>query len=300
MATFRAQFQRHLFPGLNQLLMNAFREKEQKFRQLLNVKGSSSAFEEFRSAAGVGLFVRTPEGVEASEDRFFDGFPKRYDHVDYGRAIGFTHQFLRDIKTNIAGERAKDLGIAGRATMETLAHDIFNSAFTGGAHVGPDAVALCSTSHPNIRGGVQSNIISPVGELSVTSWRRMLTAARMFFDDTGVRRISIDLKYLNVPPQLEHEALEIVNSSGRPDTMNRVDNVTKGSATVFVNEYLTDAENFFGVADKSQHKMRVFMREEFNTREFEEDKPWINWLEARFAMSYGWDHWMGIIGSNPA
>ena len=299
MSMMRTQFQRHLFPLLNGVLFNAYREKEPKFRSLFNVKPSSAAFEEFRSMAGVGLFVRLPENTEPSEDRFYDGYPKRYNHVDYARAIGFSHQFLRDIKTNIAGDKAKDLGISGRSSQEILTHALLNSAFDG-AVTGPDAVALCSASHPNIRGGTQSNYLTPAGALSVTNYRRALTMFRKYYDDTGVRRVSVDVAKLVVPPDLEYEAMEILQSAGRPDTANRVDNVTKGSAQVFVDEYLTDTNNWFVVSPANQHRMRVFMREEFNTREVEEEKPRIQWMQAFFCLSYGWDHWMGIVGSEVA
>lgn len=299
MPTMRAQFQRHLFPGLNALLFNSYKERMPQYKDLFRVDPSSSAFEEFRTMAGTGLFVRTPEGVEPSQDRFYDGYPKRFTHEDYSSAIGFTHKFLRDIKTRIAGERVSDLGRSGRMTEETLISSLLNSAFDG-AVLGPDGVALCSTAHPNIRGGTQSNIISPVGTLSITTLRRMLTAGRRFYDDTGVRRIQLDWKYLVVAPENEFAALEILNSAGRPDTANRADNVTKGKLIPYVYDFLTDAENFWMLADKSQHHLHVFFREKFNTREYEDEAARLQWVAAAMAFSYGWSHYMGVVGSNPS
>jgi len=298
MSMMRTQFQRHLFPGLYEIIMNSYKEKPQQYSQLFNVDRSDSAFEEFRTVAGLGLFVRTPEGVEASQDRFFDGFPKRFNHEDYSLSIGFSHQFLRDIKTRVARGRSEDLGRSARSTKEEVNASILNLGFDA-LTLGPDGVPLFSATHPNIRGGTQSNIISPVSALSVTSYRLGLTKFRRFYDDTGVRRVNLDAATLVVPAELEYEADEITKSAGRPDTANRADNVTRGRTTTFVYDYLTDTDNWFILAPKGQHHLQVFDRESFNVKETEEERPRIMWVCAYYAQSYGWSHWMGTVGSNP-
>lgn len=298
MSMMRTNFQRHLFPGLYEIIMNKWREKEAQYSRIFRVDRSDAAFEEFRTAAGMGLFVRTPEGVESSQDRFFDGFPKRFDMIEYSLSIGYTHQFLRDIKTRIAKERSADMGRSARSTQEEVNASMLNLAFDS-ATLGPDNQPLCSTVHPNIRGGTQSNIISPVGVLTTTSYRLALTKMRRFYDDTGVRRINVDPKWLVVSPEEEFTALEITKSMGRPDTANRVDNVTRGRTEVFVYDYLTDAENWWLLADKDQHYLQVFDREKFSVRETEEEKPRIMWVTGYYSQAYGFSHWMGVVGANP-
>lgn len=298
MSQFRNQFQRHLFPGLKMLIFNKYKEKAQQYSQIYNVEKSDAAFEETRTVAGAGLFVRTPEGVDASQDRFFDGYPKRYNHEDYSLGIGFTHQFLRDIKTRVAKGRSEDLGRSARSTQEEVNATMLNLAFDG-ATLGPDGKSLCATDHPNIRGGSQSNKISPVSALTVTSYRLALTKFRRFYDDTGVRRVSLDAAQLVVPAELEYEADEITKSAGRPDTANRVDNVTRNKTNTFVYDYLTDTDNWFLLADKGQHFLQVFNREMFHVEEDEDEAARVMWVRAFYAQSYGWSHWMGIVGSNP-
>lgn len=298
MSQFRTQFQRHLFPGLKTLIFDKYKEKASQYTSLFNVEKSDAAFEETRTVAGAGLFVRTPEGVDASQDRFFDGYPKRYNHEDYSLGIGFTWQFLRDIKTRVAKGRSEDLGRSARSTQEEVNAQLLNLAFDSGT-LGPDGVPLMSTLHPNIRGGTQSNIISPVSALSVTSYRLALTKFRRFYDDTGVRRVSLDPGQLVVPPELEYEANEITKSAGRPDTANRVDNVSKGMTSVFVYDYLTNTTNWFMLASKDQHFLTVFNREMFHVEEDEDEAARVMWVRAFYAQSYGWSHWMGTVGSNP-
>jgi hypothetical protein len=299
MSMMRAQFQRQLFPGLYDIILDAWREQEMQFSKYFRVDKSDAAFEETLSVAGMGLFVRTPEGMEVSQDRFFNGFPKRYQHDDYTLAIGFTHQFLRDIKTRLARERSGDMGRSSRSSVEELNVAILNSGFDSN-FPGPDGVELFSAVHPNIRGGTQSNMVTPTSTLSVTSFRLALTKFRRFLDDTGVRRIQLDPAWLVVPPELEFQAKEIVKSMGRPDTANRADNVTRGAAEVGLYTYLSDTNNWFVLADKNQHYLQIFQRETFNVKEFEEEKLEIIWVRGRFSQSFGWSHWMGTVGSNPA
>lgn len=299
MSMMRSHFQRLLFPGLYALIFDSYREKPLQYTQLFKVEKSDAAFEELRTMAGLGLFVRTPENVEFSQDRFYDGFPKRFQHDDWTLGIGFSHQFLRDIKSRIARERSMDLGRSARSTQEETIASMLNLGFSV-TQLGPDGVPLFDATHPNIRGGTQSNLISPISTLSVTSYRLMLTKFRRFFDDTGVRRINLDPSRLVVPAELEFQANEIVRSQGRPDTANRADNVTRNATEVFVYDYLTDTNNFFMAAQKDQQHLIVFNRENFGVREFEDEKTMVEYVVGRYSQSYGWPHWMGWVGSNPS
>lgn len=293
----RAQFQRELFPGIRELIFRGFKEYPEEYSQIFNVMSSDSAFEEDNSIAGVGLAVRTPENVEVSADEFSPGFPKRYQHDDYTLKIGASHQLRRDDKSGFWRERAPDLGFSFRQTKEILHADLFNS-FPG--PTGPDGVALFSTAHPNIRQGLQSNILSPVGTITVLNVRLALTAFRRFFDDTGVRRRMLMAKWLVHPPEEEYNVLEILKSAGRPDTANRADNVIRNALTPFTWDYLTDTNNWFVLSDKNQHKLKSFNRENFGVTEFMDEDTDIQWVKARMAFSFGFSHWIGTLASNPA
>ena len=297
MATMRAQFQRTLFPGIDLSISKGFEEKEEQYSMIMNVMDSDSAFEEDMTAAGVGLFVQTPEGVQAAEDQFLPGFNKRYTHDDFTQSIGFTHQMIRDGKVSFWNERGSDLGYSCRQTIEVLVADELNQGFTNVS--GPDGKSLFATDHPNIRQGTQSNILDPVATIGVLSVRAALTKFRRFFDHTGVRRIRLMPEYLVHPPEEEYNVLEILKSAGRPDTANRADNVIKGALKPFTYDYLTDPKFWFVSATKSRHKLKVFFRERFHTTEFEDEKARTNWVQAMFAMSHGFSDWLGWLGSNP-
>jgi len=301
MSVTRSKFQRHLFPGLDEFIMNSFEELPPRYTDWANVKDSDGAFEEDMTAAGLGLFVRTPESTNAAEDEFVPGFNKRYTHEDFTNGMGVTWQQQRDAKMiKIAGERAMDLGRAANQTIEILVHDLLNSGFSGGP-TGPDGVSLFNTSHPFYRGGgVQSNMLDPVGPLTVTNYRLALTTFRRLFDHTGVRRLQMTPSGLIIPPEREYEANEIVTSAGRPDTANRADNVSRNKTTTYVSEHLISPNNWFMSVDKGRTKVKVWFRERFHTWDTEDERARTNWVFAAFALSYGWSDYLGWLGVNPA
>lgn len=300
MSLMRAQFQRYLFGMIKELVDIGRNEIPLLYPQLYRVVNSDSAFEEVRTMAGLGLYVERPEGTEAHKDQMVDGFPKRFNHIEHALGVGWSHRFMKDIKMQMLKDRSLELGRSNRSTEDELNADMLELAFDATNQPIPDTKALCATDHPNVREGTQSNIISPVGTVSVSTVRSMLTKARRFKDDTGVRRIRIMLEKLVVPPEEEFNAAEILKSAGRPDTANRADNVTRGALTEFVYPYLDDTNNFFGLARKDQLYLFVFIRERFNLREYEDEKTRIMWTEGSFIQSHGPAHWLGVIGSNPA
>lgn len=297
----RAQFQRLFFPGIREVVQNKYREKKPQFSMFFNVMTSTSAFEEDYAMTGVGLLQRTDEETETPTDKFEPGLSIRYDHVDYTLAVGFSHQFIRDGKMNIWNDRSSDMGYSGRQTEEVLHADQFNNGFVTNIY---DGVPFFSASHPMIRGGgaagqVQSNVLASPSTLSVTSYRDMLTLARLLFDETGVRRIQLDMKMLVVPPQLEFVGEEITKSAGRPDTANRVDNVTRGKTTCEVWDYLLNPKFWYLGAEKSQHKVKSYQRERFAVRSDYDWRTRTNWVGCAEAFSFGVSDYKGWFGTNP-
>lgn len=298
MSITRANFQRFLFPGLKEIIKNAFAEIPLCYPSIFNVKSSDSAFEEDMQWAGSLLFVRTPENVEIPEDIFVPGFPKRYQADKYTKEIGFSHEMIRDGKVPLWNDRVADMGFSARQTLEVAHADFYNGAFT--TSLTPDGLSLCNAAHPNFRQGTQSNIMAPVATISVPAVRQMLTQFRRQFDHTGVRRIQVMPEWLIHPPEEEWNVLEILKSAGRPDTANRADNVTRNILKPFMWPYLTDDKNWFVQADKGRMKIKSYNRETFHTREREDEKTMINFVQAIFAFSFGASDYLGLIGSNPA
>lgn len=291
----RAQFERTLFPGIRELIFKKFRENPLTYPQTFNVMSSDKAFEEDFSIAGAGLFVQTPENVATAEDGFAPGFHKRYTHLDYSLAIGASRQIRRDDKSGFWKSRSEDLGFSARQTLELMHASYIDLGNT--TSIGPDGVALFSASHPNIKGGVQSNTAAVSGTISVVAVRNAMQTFRRFKDDTGVRLINVMPEQLLVPPDIEYDALEIMRSSDRPDTPNRATNVISGKLQVVCNPYLVDTNNWYIFASKGQHKLKSFNRESFDVETDEDKKTSIQYVIGRMAFSFGHSHWMGTYGN---
>jgi phage major head subunit gpT-like protein len=302
MANSRAQFQRLLFPGIKSVIMNSFNEKMQQYSKMVKVESTSKAFEEDFTAAGVGLFVQTPEFVPASDDQFTPGLSIRYTVNDFKLRIGFSEQAIRDMLVNMANDRGRDLGFSARQTIEVLIANIWNSGFTTNGY---DGVPLFSAAHPNTKNvaTLQSNLLGGLvptpATLSVLSLRQALSQYRRFFDETGVRRIQVDPRMLVVPPEEEWNAMEIVKSSERPDTANRAMNVVRNILEVFVYDYLTDVNNWFIGPDGKYNRVKMYNRRTLSIDTYEDKDSETNWVQAAFAYSQGWSGWLGWLGTNP-
>lgn len=301
MANVRSQWQRLLFPGLKAVTMNAFSEKKQQFSEVGKWSSSNKAFEEFFTAAGVGLFVKTPELIPVSSDEFTPGLSIRYDTNKFGLKIGFSEEAIDDMQINLASDRARDLGFSGRQTVEVLFADNWNSGFS---NTGYDGVATFASNHPNTKGsGTQSNLLGGAtptpATLSVLSLRQALTQYRRFFDETGVRRIQVDPAMLVVPPEEEYNAGEIIKSSDRPDTANRATNVISGRLRIVVYDYLTDINNWFVGPTSNYNKIRGFWRKTLAVETYEDKDSGTNWVQAKLRYSQGCDGWLGWLGTNP-
>ena len=297
MAMTRSQFQRFLFDGIREVIFKKYREIPLRYTSIFNVLTSQKAFEEDNQIAGAGLLVRTPENSGTPEDAMLPGFPKRYQHNDYRLKVGASMQLRRDERTGFWRDRASDLGYSTRQTKEILHAGYIDSGFT--TSLGPDGVSLYSAVHPNIKQGTQSNIIALNSTLTVVGYRLALQQFRRFFDDTGVRRVQLMPSLLWVPPELEYDALEIVNSTQRPDTANRADNVAKGKTSVFVWEYLLDT-NAWGInCDKGVIKLKSFNRTDMEVDRNEDWDTEIDHVRVKTAFSFGHSHWIGTLASNP-
>lgn len=300
-----------MFPGLNEIIGLRYREKERQFSKIYNMMTSDAAFEEDIRVADLGLFQRVDEEEEIPADKPYRGQSVRYDMVKWALRVGFSQEFIADSKVEAMRDRAGMLGRSCRETEEVLVADDFNNGFATAGNAGYgqtsnyDKVSLFNASHPLIRGGgsggqVQSNVLATAATLSVASYRDMLTLSRLFFDETGVKRIQLNMRDLVIPPQLEFVAKEIVKSAGRPDTANRADNVSRDATGIIIWDYLLNAKYWFLVAEKSQHKLKFYTREAFRTRTYMDDDTEVNWINGKTRFSHGYSDYIGTMGTNPS
>ena len=251
----RSQFSKVVVPGLFSVAVDSFerKAKEAIWKQIASVRTSKLAYEESAYFGGLGLPAIKQEGKEVSYDDFVMGPTKRWNHVTYGLATRITEEMIEDslypdVPTEMSSQ-TREIGASFAELDEILVHDLINNGSVTTNHTGGDALAIFSASHPNLRGGVWSNILSPAADLSATSLQTAIDNFITTKDDSGKFQIIKPRKIL-VHPNNAWKAYELLESGYDPESPNNsINSIKKWGLTPLVSPYLTDTDAFTLVAD---------------------------------------------------
>jgi hypothetical protein len=285
--------------GINAIYGNAYKEHTPEWTQIFKKYTSSKAYEEDVGSTGFGLLSTVGEGESVSYDKAEQGFVKRYTHVKYGLGFIITQEMFEDNQYQGAMiNRPESLAFSVHQTMETIAANVLNRAFTS-TYTGADGVELCSTLHRNKSGGTYSNELATAADLSESSLEQMVIDIGKYTNDRGLK-IRVVPQKLVVAVDLEHEAIRILKSALQNDTANNAINALRASGSfpggIVVNHYLTDADAFFAITD-CPHGLKYFERKK-PTFAMEDDWDTDNAkFKAIFRGAWGWTDPRGIHGS---
>jgi len=270
---------------------------------LYNVKGSKRADEQYLGAgvlSSQGWNFEDKQRVEYDEPD--KGYLKTFTHVQFAKGIQVERRLVDDNLTQIAFDRVDGLGDSAYRKREKGAASVFNNAFTsttnddGFSTLGPDAVVLCSASHP--RSAEDSTTTSNTGTtaLSKASVGTTRIAMQKFTDSEGdIMDVMPDL--ILVPPELEDTALEITRSTLDPTSANNAINPQAGRFRHLVWHYLTDTNNWFmAEASRMQKYLIWYNRIALEFGREEDFDTFIAKYRAYMRYSYGWTHWQFIYG----
>jgi hypothetical protein len=271
---------------------------------LFNVQDSDTAVEENVGIGGVSpdAFDNFKNSGKKSMVGFDRGWIATYTHEEYVVQFQVERKLIDDDKYGVIGSRARRLGIAAQQKMDNDGANLYNRAFNS-SYTGPDAVALCSASHPKspTNATTQSNRNTlALTKANVSTVRQAMMAQE---DDAG-NILGIEPDTLVVPPELEDVALEIANSLLDPTSGNNAINPQYGRWKVQVLPRLTDATNWF-MADSVWRQEcanwynRVLpngMPEITLVSETSTEAVW----DVYMRYSYGWDDWRWIYGNEVA
>lgn len=288
-------------PALRKLTKDRFNLYPDQYPNVFNVMDSDRGIEQDTSVTGFGTFGRTPEGQPVDYDSIAQGYAKTWQHEDFSKGFRVSHQMVRDDKWNLVKGMATALGRAARVSIETEAASDYNNGFSS-SFLGPDAVALFSTAHPNVGGGTQSNRPTTAVDFDIPALEAALTAFRKITDDRGLLTMVPPQKLIG-PPDLEWRMAEVLSGTQRSDTANNTINAFRqrseyASFTQWtVYDYLTDADAWFVSGPTSDLKLILWWREKFhilNDMDFDtRSMKSAGW----FALSHGWSDWRGLYGS---
>ena len=280
---------------IDRVIFHEWMERSVIGRSIFNVRSSRQYQEDTLTIGGVGIMSQKLEGQPIDYVTNNEGFRNTYTHLDYGSGMRVTRNMLRDDLYASMEKLAVELARSARATEETILANHFNNGFDSG-YTGADGVELFSTAHVREDGSTYANELSSAADLSQTSLEQALIDFSDFRDGGG-KRVAIEPKCLLVPKELRFEADRLLRSTLQSEDNTNAINAVNGLLDSQVWNYLTDTDGWFILADKADHELLLYDREEFWT-DYEYDFDTKDYkITGLFAQSSGWSDPRGIFGS---
>ena len=187
-------------PILNEAFDGVYTQRTDEWSQVFREQqGIPRNYHEEPVLYGFGAAPQLPDGSPVTYQQGGVLFLKRYVYNVYGLAFALTKVLVEDgDHIRIGQVYAKHLAQSLVETKETLAANVLNRAFTGGAYAGGDGVALNSSQHPIVN-GTFSNLLSTAAALSQTSLEQMLIQIRQAVDNNGKKIRLQPLKIVVAP-----------------------------------------------------------------------------------------------------
>lgn len=279
--------------GLTEVFRDVF-SRPTFYESVFNIKNSDKEYEEYLHIAG---FPNLPEwdadGGALNLVEPLQGEKIVFVHKDYGYMWSISKRLMRgDQYRVVASELVRSAGQSALYTVEAYASALIESNPTWA-----DGVSLFG-NHPLLGGGSFSNSLSAA--LSPLGLRDAVTRFRRMVNHRG-QPIIVEPKYLIVPPELEHIAKELLNSTivvnAGGNYVVPFTNVLQGIANLVVNPYFVDPNNWYLFADKSDHRLMFFWREKpsIETEVDFRTKGILNSITMAFSVGAG--DWRGLVGS---
>jgi len=170
----------------------------------------------------------------------------QYSVVKRGGTETVTFEVIKNDDVRFVQKIPTRMARAAARTLEQRAMDLILSytAAINDTNV-YDGTVLYDAAHNNITA-------------TALTWGNVWAAIEAMGQQTeadSAEPLGVRPKYLLVPPQLEQEAREIVESTDRPDTGDRATNTLRGMVEVRVNHFLRgDATNWYLIADPAQNE----------------------------------------------
>ena len=252
MAISRAQLLKELLPGLNALFGLEYKKYGEEHKEIFETETSERSFEEETKLSGFSAAPVKGEGSAIAYDNAQEAWTARYQHETIAMGFSLTEEAIEDnLYDSLSSRYTKALARAMAYTKQVKAAAILNNAFTGGPTYG-DGVVLCSTSHPLVSGGVNSNTPSTQVDLNETSLEAAVVQIAGWTDERGLLIAAKPVK-LVVPPSLMFVSERLLKTPGRVGTADNVINALKSMSSIgggfCVNHYLTDTNGWFLTTD---------------------------------------------------
>ena len=300
MAISRAQLLKELLPGLNALFGLEYATYGEQHKEIYDTETSERSFEEETKLSGFSAAPVKNEGSAIAYDNAQEAFTARYNHETIALGFSLTEEAIEDnLYDSLSARYTKALARAMAYTKQTKAASVLNNGFSAGVYAGGDSVALFSTSHPLVSGGVNSNTQSTPADLNETSLEAAVIQIAAWTDERGLL-IAAKPKKLIVPPALQFVATRLLETQLRVGTADNDINAIVNNGSIpegyTVNNYLTDSNAYFLCTDVP-NGMKHFIRSPLaNSMDGDFDTGNVRY-KSRERYSFGFSDPLGMFGS---
>jgi hypothetical protein len=299
MAISRAQLLKELLPGLNALFGLEYAKYGEEHKEIYETETSERSFEEETKLSGFSAAPVKNEGSAIAYDNAQEAWTARYNHETIAMGFSITEEAVEDnLYDSLSSRYTKALARAMAYTKQVKSAYVLNNAFTTGVNYG-DGVVLCSTAHPLISGGTNSNRPTTGADLNETSLENAVIQIAGWTDERGLL-IAAKPKKLIVPPALMFVATRLLETELRVGTTDNDINALKNNGSIpegyTVNHYLTDTNAWFLMTDVP-NGLKHFVRTPLqNSMDGDFDTGNVRY-KARERYSFGVSDPLGIFGS---
>jgi hypothetical protein len=299
MAISRAQLLKELLPGLNALFGLEYSRYGEEHKEIYETETSERSFEEETKLSGFSAAPVKNEGAAIAYDNAQEAFTARYNHETIALGFSITEEAVEDnLYDSLSARYTKALARAMAYTKQVKAANVLNNGFNG-AYPGGDGVALFSTSHPLVDGGVNSNTPATPADLNETSLEAAVIQIAAWTDERGLL-IAAKPRKLIVPPSLMFVATRLLETELRTATADNDINALRSMGAIpegyAVNHFLTDTDAWFLTTDVP-NGLKHFVRTPMQTSMDGDFDTGNVRYKARERYSFGWSDPLGMFGS---
>jgi len=299
MAISRAQLLKELLPGLNALFGMEYEKYGEEHAEIFETESSERSFEEETKLSGFGAAPVKNEGSAIAYDNAQEAWTARYNHETISMGFSVTEEAIEDnLYDSLSSRYTKALARAMAYTKQVKAAAILNNAFDNTVTYG-DGVELCSTAHPLVSGGTNSNEPATGADLNETSLEAAIIQIAGWTDERGLL-IAAKPRKLVVPPDLQFVATRLLETELRTATADNDINAMRSMGSIpegyTVNHYLTDTNAWFLLTDVP-NGLKHFVRTPMQTSMDADFDTGNSRYKARERYSFGVADPLGIFGS---
>ena len=300
MAISRSQLLKELLPGLNALFGMEYAKYGEQHEEIYETESSERSFEEETKLSGFGSAPVKAEGSSIAYDNAQEAWSTRYTHETIALGFSITEEAVEDnLYDSLSARYTKALARAMAYTKQVKAASVLNNGFSA-SYTGGDGVALFSTSHPLVGGGVNSNTPAVQADLNETSLEAAVIQIAAWTDERGLL-IAAKPQKLVIPPALMFVADRLLKTELRVGTADNDINALRSAGSIpggkTVNNFLTDSNAWFLTTDVP-NGMKHFVRTPMSTgMDGDFDTGNVRY-KARERYSFGWSDPLGMWGSS--